>query len=114
MALSTLGFGRIFRSLFFEVLGTIFACAVVLLWCVVATATGRGAWNGKFVLCALPQELTQESGRGRGAKRGRCSRESKSVGEYLKVFSSESRLSEGTVLDIIGYYRNTTWLYILN
>ena len=57
MALSTLGFGRIFRSLFFEVLGTIFACAVILLWCVVATATGRGAWNGKLFFAPCLKNL---------------------------------------------------------
>lgn len=46
MALSTMEFGRIFPSLFFKILGTIFAVAVILLWCVVAAGTARGAWNG--------------------------------------------------------------------
>ncbi|KAF2036783.1 C4-dicarboxylate transporter/malic acid transport protein-like protein [Setomelanomma holmii] len=48
MALSTMEFGNIFSSLFFKVLGTIFAVAVILLWCVVAAGTARGAWNGRL------------------------------------------------------------------
>lgn len=48
MALSTLEFGKIFPSLFFRVLGTIFAVAVILLWCVVAAGTAKGAWNGRL------------------------------------------------------------------
>jgi tellurite resistance protein TehA-like permease len=70
MALSTMEFGHIFQSLFFKVLGTIFACAVVLLWCVVATATIRGAWDGKlfFAPCLknLPKRVEGE-GEGREA-----------------------------------------------
>jgi tellurite resistance protein TehA-like permease len=48
MALSTMELGRIFPSLFFKVLGTIFAVAVIILWCVVAAGTARGAWNGRL------------------------------------------------------------------
>jgi len=48
MALSTMEFGRIFPSMFFKVLGTIFAVAVILLWCVVAIGTVRGAWDGRL------------------------------------------------------------------
>jgi tellurite resistance protein TehA-like permease len=48
MALSTMEFGNIFPSLFFKVLGTIFAVAVILLWCVVAAGTARGAWTGRL------------------------------------------------------------------
>lgn len=48
MALSTIEFGRIFPSLFFKVLGTVFSVAVILLWCVVAVGTARGAWNGRL------------------------------------------------------------------
>jgi hypothetical protein len=48
MALSTMEFGRIFPSLFFKVLGTIFAVAVIILWCVVAAGTARGAWSGRL------------------------------------------------------------------
>jgi tellurite resistance protein TehA-like permease len=48
MALSTMELGTIFPSLFFRVLGTIFAVAVILLWCVVAVGTARGAWTGRL------------------------------------------------------------------
>ncbi|KAH8725144.1 C4-dicarboxylate transporter/malic acid transport protein-like protein [Phaeosphaeriaceae sp. PMI808] len=48
MALSTMEFGRTFPSLFSKVLGTIFAVAVILLWCVVAVGTARGAWTGRL------------------------------------------------------------------
>src|SRR5690242_1170784 len=48
MALSTMEFGRIFPSLFFKVLGTIFAVAVIVLWCVVAAGTAKGAWSGRL------------------------------------------------------------------
>lgn len=48
MALSTMEFGRTFPSLFFKVLGTIFAVAVIILWCVVAVGTVRGAWTGRL------------------------------------------------------------------
>jgi tellurite resistance protein TehA-like permease len=48
MALSTMELGNIFPSLFFRVLGTIFAVAVILLWCVVAVGTARGAWSGRL------------------------------------------------------------------
>jgi tellurite resistance protein TehA-like permease len=48
MALSTMEFGNIFPSMFFKVLGTIFAVAVILLWCVVAAGTAKGAWNGRL------------------------------------------------------------------
>jgi tellurite resistance protein TehA-like permease len=46
MALSTLEFGTIFPSMFFKVLGTIFAVAVIILWSVVAVRTAQGAWEG--------------------------------------------------------------------
>lgn len=48
MALSTMEFGNIFSSLFFKILGTIFAVAVMLLWCIVAVGTAKGAWNGRL------------------------------------------------------------------
>ena len=40
--------GNIFPSLFFRVLGTSFAVAVILLWCVVAVGTAQGAWSGRL------------------------------------------------------------------
>jgi tellurite resistance protein TehA-like permease len=48
MALSTMELGNVFPSLFFRVLGTIFAVAVISLWCVVAVGTARGAWDGRL------------------------------------------------------------------
>ncbi|KAF2264688.1 sulfite transporter Ssu2 [Lojkania enalia] len=47
-AVSTIEFGVQMPSLFFKVLGTIFGTAVILLWCVVATRTVRGAWDGRL------------------------------------------------------------------
>lgn len=47
-ALSTMQLGKEMPSLFFRVLGTIFAVMVMLLWVVVAAGTLRGAWNGKL------------------------------------------------------------------
>lgn len=45
-SLSTIHIGIEMPSLFFRVLGTIGAVAVVLLWIVVAAGTARGAWKG--------------------------------------------------------------------
>jgi tellurite resistance protein TehA-like permease len=65
MALSTLEFGRIFPSIFFKVLGTIFTCAVILLWCVVAIGTGRGALDGKLFYAPCLRNLPKrEEGNG--------------------------------------------------
>ena len=47
-AVSTVTFGVEFPSLFFKVLGTILSIAVMVLWCVVAVGTARGAWSGKL------------------------------------------------------------------
>ena len=47
-AISTISFGVEFSSLFFKVLGTILSIAVMVLWCVVAAGTVRGAWSGKL------------------------------------------------------------------
>ncbi|KAF2116107.1 sulfite transporter Ssu2 [Lophiotrema nucula] len=47
-SVSTIEFGNQMPSLFFKVLGTIFSVAVILLWCVVAVGTARGAWDGKL------------------------------------------------------------------
>lgn len=65
MALSTMEFGRIFPSQFFKVLGTIFAVAVIILWCVVAAGTVRGAWSGRLFnapcLKNLPKKADERS-----------------------------------------------------
>ena len=59
--ISTITFGVELPSLFFKVLGTIFSVAVMILWCVVAVGTVRGAWNGKLFyapcLKNLPKHL---------------------------------------------------------
>ncbi len=45
-AISTMTFGVEMPSLFFKVLGTILSVAVMILWCVVAAGTAKGAWSG--------------------------------------------------------------------
>ena len=47
-AVSTIEFGIEMPSLFFMVLGTVFSIAVILLWCIVAVGTVRGAWDGRL------------------------------------------------------------------
>ena len=48
-AASTILIGEELPSLTFRVFGTTFACAVILLWIVVAVGTVRGAWDGKLL-----------------------------------------------------------------
>ncbi|KAF2196914.1 hypothetical protein GQ43DRAFT_382213 [Delitschia confertaspora ATCC 74209] len=48
-ALCTIEFGVRMPSLFFRVLGTIFAVMVILLWIVVAAGTCWGAWEGRLL-----------------------------------------------------------------
>lgn len=64
-ALSTIELGRIIPSLFFRVLGTIFAVAVVLLWCVVVVGTARGAWSGKLFNAPCIRNIPQKDSTGR-------------------------------------------------
>ncbi|KAK5561407.1 Plasma membrane sulfite pump involved in sulfite metabolism [Exophiala xenobiotica] len=45
-AISTMTFGVEMPSMFFKVLGTILSVAVMILWCVVAAGTAKGAWSG--------------------------------------------------------------------
>lgn len=63
-SLSTITFGTEMPSMFFKVLGTIFSVAVILLWCVVAVGTVRGAWSGKLFhapcLRNLPKRQQEE------------------------------------------------------
>ncbi|SMY23324.1 unnamed protein product [Zymoseptoria tritici ST99CH_1A5] len=47
-SLSTILIGKELPSLFFRVLGTIFATCVILLWILIAVRTGKGAWTGKM------------------------------------------------------------------
>ncbi|PSR86974.1 sulfite transporter Ssu2 [Coniella lustricola] len=63
-SLSTITFGTEMPSMFFKVLGTIFSVAVILLWCVVAVGTVKGAWSGKLFyapcLKNLPKRQPEE------------------------------------------------------
>jgi tellurite resistance protein TehA-like permease len=65
MALSTIELGNIFPSLFFRVLGTIFAVAVILLWCVVAVGTARGAWSGRLFNAPCLKNLPKKDSTGK-------------------------------------------------
>ncbi|OAP64299.1 hypothetical protein AYL99_00271 [Fonsecaea erecta] len=60
-AISTMTFGVEMPSLFFRVLGTIFATAVILLWCVVAAGTARGAWSGQLFYAPCLRNLPGQS-----------------------------------------------------
>lgn len=44
-------------SAFFKILGTVMACAVIVLWCVVAAGTARGVWNGTLFFAPCLAEL---------------------------------------------------------
>jgi len=65
MALSTIELGNIFPSLFFRVLGTVFAISVVLLWCVVAVGTARGAWKGHLFYAPCLKNLPKRDNMGK-------------------------------------------------
>lgn len=58
-AISTITFGVEMPSRFFKVLGTIFSVAVILLWCVVAAGTAKGAWTGKLFYAPCLKNLPQ-------------------------------------------------------
>lgn len=66
-ALSTIQLGHIIPSLFFRVLGTIFAVAVIILWCVVFVGTVRGAWNGQLFNAPCLKNLPKKDGSGKDA-----------------------------------------------
>lgn len=59
-AVSTITFGVEMPSLFFRVLGTILGVAVILLWCVVALGTAKGAWSGKLFYAPCLKNLKKE------------------------------------------------------
>lgn len=71
-AVSTMEFGIQMPSMFFKVLGTIFSVAVILLWCVVATGTVRGAIDGRLFhapcLANLPKKEVEDVGEDSGEK----------------------------------------------
>jgi len=64
MAASTIQLGNEFPSLFFRVLGTIFAVMVVLLWVVVFTGTVKGAWSGQLFHAPCLRNLPKTSRHG--------------------------------------------------
>ena len=47
-SVSTILIGEELPSLFFRVLGTIFATSVIVLWIVIAAGTAKGAWSGEL------------------------------------------------------------------
>lgn len=59
-AISTMNFGVEMPSLFFRVLGTIMSVAVIILWCIVAAGTARGAWSGNLFNAPCLKELKKE------------------------------------------------------
>lgn len=69
-AISTITFGVEMPSLFFKVLGTIFSVAVILLWCVVAGGTARGAWSGKLFYAPCLKNLPQGKQKSEGVPVG--------------------------------------------
>lgn len=58
-AISTITFGIEMPSMFFKVLGTMFSVAVIMLWCVVAAGTAKGAWTGKLFYAPCLKNLPQ-------------------------------------------------------
>lgn len=48
-SISTITLGEEMPSAFFKMVGTILSVAVILLWIVVALATGQGAYSGKLL-----------------------------------------------------------------
>ena len=59
-SISTITFGNEMPSKFFKVLGTIFGVMVVLLWCVVAAGTARGAYRGHLFYAPCLKNLTKK------------------------------------------------------
>lgn len=59
-AASTIQIGVEMPSRFFKVLGTVFATAVVILWCVVTIGTARGAWSGRLFHAPCLANLKKE------------------------------------------------------
>ncbi|KAI9716398.1 MAG: hypothetical protein M1828_000340 [Chrysothrix sp. TS-e1954] len=60
-AASTIQLGRETPSRFFRVLGTVFACCVVVLWAVCAAGTVRGVWSGKLFYAPCLKALRREN-----------------------------------------------------
>ncbi|KAL0256761.1 Plasma membrane sulfite pump involved in sulfite metabolism [Diplodia seriata] len=65
-ATSTIQIGVEMPSAFFKVLGQIFSVAVILLWCLVAARTAKGAWTGKLFFAPCLRNLKKD-GEGEGS-----------------------------------------------
>ncbi|KAK8210699.1 sulfite transporter Ssu2 [Phyllosticta capitalensis] len=59
-AASTIQIGIEMPSRAFKVLGEIFSVAVILLWCLVAARTARGAWSGKLFFAPCLANLKKD------------------------------------------------------
>lgn len=62
-SVSTMTFGVEMPSMFFKVLGTIFAVCVMILWAVVAAGTAKGAWSGSLFYAPCIKNLNAEEQR---------------------------------------------------
>lgn len=59
-ATSTIQIGLEMPSRFFQVLGQVFSVAVILLWCLVAVRTAKGAWTGKLFFAPCLANLKKD------------------------------------------------------
>ena len=57
---ATLTFGVEMPSMGFKVLGTMLGVVVILLWCVVAAGTAKGAWSGQLFNAPCLKNLKEE------------------------------------------------------
>ena len=63
-AISTMTFGVEFPSMFFKVFGTVLSVAVILLWCIVAAGTAKGAWSGELFYAVCLKNLPSKNAEG--------------------------------------------------
>ncbi|KAB2571223.1 Sulfite efflux pump SSU1 [Lasiodiplodia theobromae] len=70
-ATSTIQIGVEMPSRFFKVLGQVFSVAVILLWCLVAARTAKGAWTGKLFFAPCLANLKKDGEDGGNAGGGR-------------------------------------------
>ncbi|KAK5107060.1 hypothetical protein LTR62_001910 [Meristemomyces frigidus] len=59
-SICTIQIGIELPSHFFRVLGTIFGTAVIVLWCIIAVGTARGAWRGHLFYAPCLASLKRE------------------------------------------------------
>ncbi|GME23695.1 c4-dicarboxylate transporter malic acid transport protein [Neofusicoccum parvum] len=67
-ATSTIQLGLEMPSRFFQVLGQVFSVAVILLWCLVAVRTAKGAWTGKLFFAPCLANLKKDGEEGEGER----------------------------------------------